>query len=186
MTSETLATMHWRALDRDGEDKCRLARLDSGWMLVGHARFRDALGWAALDYVIRTDDAWLTTSADITGDHGGEGIALQIQRDAQGWTVNGAARPDLAEAEDIDLSFTPASNLMPLRRLPEVGRLSTFAVWVRFPGPQMSLLTQSYTRERGGLVRYAADETGFEAHLTVDGNGFVSAYPGLWEVAALP
>jgi hypothetical protein len=182
MTGETVAKVHWRALDRDGEDKCRLARLDAGWMLVGHARFRDATGWAILDYVIRVGEDWRTTSADITGEHGGEAVAQQLKRGADGWTLNDVARPDLAAAEDIDLSFTPASNLMPLRRLPEVGRLTTVSAWLRFPGPQVSALTQSYTRERGGLVHYTAEETGFETHLKVESHGFVTTYPGLWEV----
>lgn len=183
MTGETVGIIHWRALDRDGEDKCRLARLEHGWMLVGHARFRDATGWAALDYVIRTDADWRTTSADATGDHGGGAVAVKLIRGDDVWTVNGTARPDLAGAEDVDFSFTPASNLMPLNRLPEVGRLETTAAWLRFPGPQITPLTQTYTRERGGLVRYAAHETGFETHLAVNAYGFVTSYPGLWEVA---
>ena len=185
MTGETVATVHWRALDRDGEDKCRLARLDHGWMLVGHARFRDATGWAAPDYVIRTGEDWRTTSADITGEHGGEPIALKLLRKEGHWTLNGEARPDLAGAEDVDLSFTPATNLMPLNRLPEVGRLETISAWLRFPGPQVSPLSQSYTRERGGLVLYSAEETGFETHLSVDTHGFVRRYPGLWESDSL-
>lgn len=183
MTGETVATIHWRALDRDGEDKCRLARLGKGWMLVGHARFRDAQGWAALDYVIRTGADWRTSSADITGEHGGVPVALRLARGAGGWTLNGALRPDLAEAEDIDLGFTPATNLMPLNRLPEVGRLETTAAWLRFPGPQVDPLHQCYTRERGGLVHYTAVETGFDSHLAVDAHGFVTLYPGHWEAA---
>ncbi len=182
MTGETVATMQWRALDRDGEDKCRLARLDAGWMLVGHARFRDALGWAALDYVIRCDENWHTASTDITGDYGGEAVALRFQRDGTDWTLNGEPQPHLAKADDIDLSFSPASNMMPLRRLPEVGRLETVSVWIRFPGPDVSPLSQTYTRERGGLVRYAAVESDFETHLKVDEQGFVTRYPGLWEM----
>lgn len=183
MTGETVATIHWRALDRDGEDKCRLARVGAGWMLVGHARFRDAQGWAALDYVIRTGADWHTFSADITGEHGGGPVALRLLRGEDGWTLNGALRPDLAEAEDIDLGFTPATKLMPINRLPEVGRIDTIAAWLRFPGPEVSPLRQSYTRERGGLVRHAAVETAHESHLVVDDNGFVLRYPGLWEAA---
>ncbi|WP_417207809.1 putative glycolipid-binding domain-containing protein [Antarctobacter sp.] len=184
MSGETVATIHWRALDRDGEDKCRLARLDQGWMLVGHARFRDGNGWAALDYVIRVDADWRTTSADVTGEHGGDTVAMRLVRGPDGWIVNDEARPDLSGAEDVDLAFTPATNLMPLNRLPEVGRLETTSAWVRFPGPMVSQLTQSYTRERGGMVRYSAEETGFETHLTVDGHGFVATYPGLWEAGS--
>lgn len=181
MTGETLGLIHWRALDRDGEDKCRLAQLEQGWMLVGHARFREDGGFAALDYVIRAAEDWRTTSADITGEYAGAPVALRLVRGDGGWTVNEEPRPDLADAEDVDLSFTPATNLMPLNRLPEVGRLDTVAAWVRFPGPEVSPLRQSYTRERGGLVRYSDELAKAETHLAVNCHGFVTGYPGLWE-----
>ncbi|GAA4221401.1 hypothetical protein GGQ68_000180 [Sagittula marina] len=178
---ETIATARWRALDREGEDKCRLARVENGFMLVGHARFRDGAGWAALDYVVRLGEDWRTLSADITGECAGEPVAWQFTRTGGDWTFNDAPVPDLQDADDIDLAFTPATNLMPLRRLPQVGRLDTTSAWVRLPGPTMSVLSQSYTRERGNYVHYAAAESDFETHLSVDEHGFVRDYPGLWE-----
>ncbi|EPX83028.1 putative glycolipid-binding domain-containing protein [Salipiger mucosus] len=179
--TETIATIHWRALDRDGEDKCRLAHLDGGYMLVGHARFRDGAGWAALDYVVRIDGGWLTRSADVTGIHAGTDIALRLEREGDDWTLNGDPQPELSGCEDVDFAFTPATNLMPLHRLPEVGKLDTRAAWLRLPGPQLSPLDQSYRRERGQLVAYHAEQTGFDTHLVTDVHGFVTSYPGLWE-----
>ena len=179
--SETVATARWRALDRDGEDKCRLVRTNGGWMLVGHARFRDALGWAALDYVVRADGDWLTQSCDITGTQGGGEIALRLERKRDGWRLNGTLQPALEGCEDVDLGFTPATNLMPVRRLPEVGRINARAAWLRLPGPMLDPLDQSYTVERGGYVLYATRQSDFRAHLEIDGNGFVIRYPGLWE-----
>ena len=181
MTGTTVATAHWRALDREGEDKCRLARLDNGWMLVGHARFRDGTGWAALDYVVRIGEDWCTRSADISGAYAGETVAWKLLRKEGVWSFNGEVQAGLEGAEDVDLSFTPATNLMPLRRLPEVGRIDVTAAWLRLPGPNLGPLTQSYTRERGHLVRYTAQETDFETQLQVDQHGFVTLYPGLWE-----
>lgn len=181
--TETIAIVHWRALDREGEDKCRLARAGQGHLLVGHARFRDGAGWAALDYVVRIGPDWRTTSADVTGEHAGIEIAWKFTRKGNDWTFNDTPVPDLAGAEDIDLAFTPATNLMPLRRLPQVGRIDTRSVWVRLPGPTLSVLTQSYTRARDHFVRYTAEESGYETHLKVDDHGFVQLYPGLWERA---
>uniref|UniRef100_A0A2A3JV73 Glycolipid-binding domain-containing protein n=1 Tax=Alloyangia mangrovi TaxID=1779329 RepID=A0A2A3JV73_9RHOB len=120
--SETLATIRWRALDRDGEDKCRLARHEDGYMLVGHARFRDGTGWAALDYVVRCGPDWLTRSADVTGTAGGEEVRTRLTRQNGAWLLNGEEQPGLSDCTDVDFAFTPATNLMPLRRLPEVGR----------------------------------------------------------------
>ncbi len=179
--TETIATLRWRALDRDGEDKCRLAHLQAGFMLVGHARFRDGAGWAALDYVVRIGADWTTLSADVTGRHGGEDVAVKLSRDGDGWALNDVPQPQLAGCEDVDFAFTPATNLMPLRRLPDVGRLTTRAAWLRFPGPQVTPLTQCYTRERGQIVAYRAEETGYDTQLAVGPDGFVTTYPGLWE-----
>ena len=179
--SETLATVHWRALDRDGEDKCRLARHEDGYMLVGHARFRDGTGWAALDYVVRCGPDWLTRSADVTGSVGGQEVRTRLTRQNGAWLLNGDVQPELADCTDVDFAFTPATNLMPLRRLPEVGRLSVCAAWMRLPGPRLDPLDQSYIRERGGLVGYESPQTGHSTQITVDPQGFPTLYPGLWQ-----
>lgn len=180
MTGTTLAHIHWRALDRDGEDKCRLARHEGGFMLLGHARFRDGTGWATLDYVIRTGPDWRTRSADVTGTHAGQDLALRLTCDKGQWTLNGVPQPHLHGCEDVDFAFTPATNLMPLRRLPEVGRIATRAAWLRLPGPSLDPLDQTYLRDRGGLVSYHAWQTDFRTQLAVAASGFVTLYPGLW------
>ena len=183
--TETITQMRWRALDREGEDKCRLAHLDAGYMLVGHARFRESDGtWAALDYVVRTDATWRTLSADVTGTVGGAELAVKIVRGETGWRLGDEIQPQLSGCEDVDFSFTPATNLMPLRRLPDVGRLTTRAAWLRLPSGDLRPLDQSYTRERGGIIAYAAEQTAFATQLVVNECGFVTTYPNLWEADA--
>ncbi|KMK65934.1 putative glycolipid-binding domain-containing protein [Puniceibacterium sp. IMCC21224] len=183
MTGTPIASLHWRALDREGEDTCRLVRLDAGWMLIGHARFRDGPNFAALDYVIRCGLDWLTSSADITGTFADASVSLRILRSGLHWTLNGAPQPDVQGATDIDLGFTPATNLMPLRRLPEIGRIATRAAWLRGTDAALSPLDQTYTRARGGLVEYSAEQTNYATQLVVNPQGFVTRYPGLWEVS---
>ncbi|NIY96150.1 putative glycolipid-binding domain-containing protein [Salipiger sp. HF18] len=182
--TETIATTRWRALDRDGEDKCRLALLNGGYMLVGHARFRDGAGWAALDYVVRIGSDWRTLGADVTGTHAGTELKLKLVCEGGAWSLNGAPQPQLDGCEDVDFAFTPATNLMPLRRMPDVGRLSTRSAWLRLPGPTVSPLDQSYIRERGNIVSYHAEQSAYATQLVVDQNGFVTTYPGLWETDA--
>lgn len=184
MTGQTIATAHWRALDRDGEDTCRLSRVDHGWLLVGHARFRDADGFAALDYVLRCDFDWHTLGADIAGKHGPRGISLRLECDAGQWTLNDAAQPQVTGALDVDLAFTPATNLMPLKRLMRHpgSALKTRAAWLRYPNCDLRPLDQTYDKGTSAeLVSYSAEQTGYATQLCIDPSGFVTLYPGLWE-----
>ncbi len=181
MTGTTIAEIRWRALDREGHDSCRLVRQDGGWMLIGHARFREAEGASALDYVVRCGPEWETLGAHVTGLWRDGRVAINLAREGDVWMLSGQRQPGLDGARDIDFGFTPATNLMPLRRLPEIGGIDATAAWLRDPGSVPVRLDQRYVRGRGGLVHYVARQTGFETDLLVASSGFVTRYPGLWE-----
>lgn len=184
MTGHAVATARWRALDREGEDSCRLCRADHGWMLIGHARFRGADGFSALDYVVRCDTGWQTISADITGLQDGLNVNLRITRDDKTWVLNEIPQPQVSGAIDLDLSFTPATNLMPLRRLLASDEASeiTRAAWLRYPQADLQPLDQTYGRTGvAGDFSYKAQQTGYTTRLHIGESGFVTNYPGLWE-----
>ena len=184
MSGQIIATARWRALDREGEDTCRLSHADHGWLLMGHARFRDAGVIAALNYVVRCDEAWRTLGADIAGMHGEREVQLRITRDRGHWLLNETAQPDVEDATDLDLSFTPATNLMPLRRL-MVSRntgLNVTAAWLRYPEVGLTRLDQAYGRTGlPDVASYSAQQTEFATQLGFDSSGFVTRYPELWE-----
>ncbi|WP_371225172.1 putative glycolipid-binding domain-containing protein [Roseovarius sp. 2305UL8-3] len=183
MPGQTIAEARWRALDREGEDKCRLSRVEDGWLLIGHARFHDGDGFAALDYVVRCDADWYTLSADIAGTHAEKDIRLTLHRDGDRWMMNDQIQPQVSGARDVDLAFTPATNLMPLRRLHKADdhSLTTRAAWLRYPSCVLSALDQTYTGTSSEIVSYAAQQTAYATQLCVDQSGFVTLYPGLWE-----
>jgi len=183
MQGQTIAEAHWRALDREGEDKCRLSQVEEGWLLIGHARFHDGDGFAALDYVVRCDAGWHTLSADIAGTHADKTIRLTLHRIGDDWMMNDQSQPQVSGARDVDLAFTPATNLMPLRRLQQAGDhpLNTRAAWLRYPSCVLTLLDQTYTGTSSEIVSYAAQQTAYATQLCVDHSGFVTLYPDLWE-----
>ncbi len=184
MQGQTIAEARWRALDREGEDKCALSRVEDGWLLIGHARFLDGDGFAALDYVVRCDGDWHTLSADIAGTHAEKDIRLTLHRVGEDWMMNDQSQPQVSGAHDVDLAFTPATNLMPLRRLSDQsgGTLQTRAAWLRYPASELQPLEQTYDAGTSAeLVSYSAVQTGFATQLCVDRSGFVTLYPGLWE-----
>lgn len=184
MTGPAVATARWRALDREGEDTCRLCHAGDGWLLVGHARFRDEAGFAALDYVLRCDAQWQTLSADIAGTHDDREVLLRVVREGARWWLNDVPQPEADGAVDLDLSFTPATNLMPLRRMLAARKPSheVTAAWLSYPQAALGRLDQIY--ERTGLpdvLTYTARQTEFATRLSFDQSGFVTYYPEHWE-----
>jgi len=95
--------------------------------------------------------------------------------------------PGVAGCLDVDLAFTPATNILPLRRLAlAVGESrEVTAAWIRFPDLSVEPLPQRYTRRDDRLVRYESRGGAFTAELEVDELGLVVRYPPLWERVAV-
>jgi hypothetical protein len=115
----------------------------------------------------------------------GAPIQFEFTADEEGhWTLNGAPLPRVDGALDIDLGFTPATNLLPIRRLNlAVGeRAEVRTAWVRFPELRVEALEQTYQREAENVFRYEARGDGerFQARLDTDEYGRVLLYEGLW------
>jgi hypothetical protein len=98
---------------------------------------------------------------------------------------SGAERPPgLADCVDVDLSFTPATNTLPIRRLGlEIGDEAEIRVaWLVWPELTVRPVRQRYARIARDRYRYTQDD--FEAVLTVDEEGLVLEYEGLWRAIA--
>lgn len=174
----TVAMAHWRRLDQDGTDRCSLSRSQAGWMLIGHASWQSD---TTLEYVVRCDPDWRTLSADVTGTHLGDPVALRMMRGPLGWTVNEVLQPGTEKCTDIDLCFTPATNLLPLRRLTFDGAtpMPVSAAWLVPDLDRIQRLDQTYAGIGEGVFTYAS--ANFSARIETHPSGFVTRYPGLWD-----
>jgi len=87
---------------------------------------------------------------------------------------------------DLDLNFSPSTNLLPIRRLSlTVGEeASVRAAWLRFPSFTLEPLEQIYRRT--GATTYVYESAGgrFVRELIVNEAGFVTLYPGIWQAEA--
>src|SRR5262249_28456590 len=112
-----IASMSWRRLESPGHDACLLERVDASWSLRGAAVYRHKDGPAWLSYVVQCDDLWQTQSGRVQGALGSRSIDFVIARRGQSWMLNDLHIPGRDHLLDLDLSFTPATNLQQLRRL---------------------------------------------------------------------
>ncbi len=129
------------------------------------------------------DESWRTLSAQIAGWVGEQPIHVGIKADKyHRWRLNEVAIAAVTGCVDIDLNFSPSTNLIPIRRLQlKVGESADIiAAWLRFPGFTFEPLPQRYTRLDEHHYRYESNEGKFRVDLRVNQAGFVEDYPGIW------
>jgi hypothetical protein len=129
----------------------------------------------------------VTTGADVSGVIGDDEISLRVSVDEERrWRANGAECPVVEGCIDIDLGFSPSTNLLPIRRLAlAVGDEAAIqAAWLPFPSLTFELLPQVYRRDGERTYRYESSSGAFVRMLDVNAAGFVIRYPGLWQAEA--
>ena len=176
--------MLWRRLDQPGHESSRLEHDQARSLLAGTAVFAYERQACRLDYTIECDREWRTVSAKVAGWIGEVTVGVNIVVDAQRrWTLNGVECSQLAGCLDLDLNFSPSTNLLPIRRLalPVGERADVRAAWLRFPTFSLEPLDQVYHHVADTTYRYESAGGAFVAELRVDSAGFVTHYPNLWQ-----
>lgn len=168
-----------------GHDACRLFQLNDEWCLEGTAVFSSDDRPCRLSYGVACDANWNTRRGTVSGWLGDDvSIELSIEVREHRWYLNGVEISATNGCIDLDLNFSPATNLLPIRRLNlEVGqRAEVQAAWLRFPTFELEPLAQIYTRLDEFTYRYSSNGGKFVRDLTVNDAGFVTDYPGFWHV----
>ena len=172
--------------DEPGGEIMTVGRDARGWRLAGKVAIASVgRGPASLAYDVRVDERWHTRVVQIDGTIDGERIESELRSDGAGrWTLDGAPQPQVDGAIDIDLEFTPATNLLAIRRLEvDVGQgAEVRAAWVRLRPLRLEILEQRYRRTAPDLWSYHAmvDGEPFSAELQTDARGMVVRYGELW------
>ncbi|WP_244817212.1 putative glycolipid-binding domain-containing protein [Caballeronia sp. Lep1P3] len=139
-------------------------------------------------YRIECDARWQVTrlAVKLAG-----GAAIDLTRKdgdngaAHAWTdASGAPQEGLRGCIDVDISATPFTNTLPIRRLqlqPGERRVIR-VVYVHVPAMNVRAVEQAYTcLDADGRYRFEGLDTGFSAEITVDQDGLVVDYPGLFK-----
>ena len=177
----------WRGFVLPGHEACRLFSQNSSWHLEGTAVFSHEQRPCRLDYQVICDAAWRTLSGKVEGWLGNTVVDIQIKTDLTGlWWLNDLEQSDVMGCIDVDLNFSPSTNLIPIRRLDlAIGETAEVkAAWLRFPSFKLEPLSQQYHRLDETTYRYESAGGQFVADLKVNRSGFVIDYPGLWQAEA--
>ena len=174
----------WRGIFWPGHEHCAVYDAASRWHVEGVAVFKHELEPCRLEYLIECDATWTTQSARVSGWVGEKLVDIEITKDPDSnWFFNGSEQPDVKGCTDVDLNFSPSTNLLPIRRLNlNVGdEASVSAAWLRFPSFKLERFDQVYRRLDQATYRYESNDGAFVAELKVNAFGLVTNYPELWE-----
>jgi hypothetical protein len=178
-------TILWRRLDKPGHEASRFFLHDSFRHLVGTAVFAHNAHPCRLDYAVVCNAEWQTVSATVQGWVGDQTIAIGVSADAtRRWWLNGAECSIVAGSIDLDLNFSPSTNLLPIRRLDlAIGQEAQVqAAWLRFPSFALEPLDQRYRRLDAATYRYESGGGAFATELQVNEAGFITLYPNFFQV----
>jgi uncharacterized protein len=182
--TETVASILWHRLNGPGHDACLLEQVPDGWRIDGTAVFRENGVLARFSYQVTCDAGWRTQAGQVAGFHGPKPVLFQIVRGAAGaWQMNGQPVPNLEDCVDLDLGFTPATNLLQLRRvaLREGESADVPVAWLDVSAGRLERLAQQYSRRGETTYWYEAPRFAYCALLEVNPSGFILRYPALWE-----
>jgi uncharacterized protein len=183
----TTHSILWRGFYLPGHEVCQLFSRDSRWHLTGSAVFSYQDQPCRLDYRIVCDSGWHTRSGKVVGWLGETEVQIELTVDRdRNWQINGATRPEVSGCIDLDLNFSPSTNLLPIRRLDlAIGQAAEIrAAWLRFPTFELEPLPQIYRRLDESTYHYESGGDQFVADLQVNAIGFVTSYPGIWQAEA--
>lgn len=178
----------WNRTDYPGKEWCQLRKANGNQILEGIVVLTYGHKPCRLEYYIQSDRTWQTQRALIKGQIGKKKVSLELKVNAKKqWLKDGAPISSVEGCIDIDLGFSPSTNLLPIRRLKlGVGeKAEVTAAWVEFPTLKVKPLVQSYLRSKKGIYHYESAGGKFKRDLIVNEEGLVTRYPGLWQMEAV-
>jgi uncharacterized protein len=175
--------LRWQPLDGVGLEHCHVSETADGIAvrsaLIGE---QDGTPFGAF-YEIQLDPDWTFRSL-VLRRH--DGRVMRLVSNGQGdWKLDGRRAPELEGCVDIDISGTPFTNTLPMRRRRfEPGVPQRFDIaWVALDTLEPLRDGQVYTQLDETHFRYKAADRSFTQVLEVDEHRFVVDYPTLFRRA---
>ena len=180
-----MATVLWQGVESGALDRCRLETGPDGLRLSGTVLTAEFGTVLEVRYQVETGPDGRTRRVELELDGGAVRRAL-LADGAGGWRwEDGPELAEVAGALDVDLTVTPATNTLPIRRLAglEVGGATDLQMaWVQFPDLEVIPSAQRYQRLAPDRWHFSTGD--FSAELLVDPEGLVLDYSGLFRSLA--
>ena len=180
-----MPTILWQDVETGALDRCRMEASPDGLRLAGIVLTPSHGTPLDVHYLVEAGPDGRTRRVELALD-GGASRRVLLADGAGHWRWEGG--PELPQADgaiDVDLTVTPATNTLPIRRLAqlETGQAADLQMaWVQFPGLEVLASAQRYQRLAADRWHFRTGD--FHAELLVDPDGLVLDYGGLFRSLA--
>lgn len=177
--------MIWAAVDGIGSEYLILTGDDAGHVADSVVFASREVEPARVHYVARCDPEWRIRGIHVSvARPGTDSRELRLRSDGNGhWTdADGTELTAFDGCIDIDISATPFTNTLLIRRLDlKPGQVEPIRVlFIHVPTLEIEPWDQRYTGLAPDRVRYESIGSDFIRELEVDDDGLVVTYPGLF------
>jgi hypothetical protein len=135
-----------------------------------------------VDYEITLTPEWEVVSFRVDGRHDTLIVAFGGQKVNGRWTVNDEPLAGCDACSDIDISLTPFTNSLPVKRLDleEGVRTRIDVLYIDIFDNTIGPKQQLYVKLDGNRYKFENVPKDFEATIKFDADGFVKTYPSLF------
>jgi uncharacterized protein len=180
------AELGWLARRWPGVEHVMVASGSAGFRADSEMILSDG-GFARIAYHLECRADWQFLSLELSVTKMTGTSRLSLTRDGNGcWVAGQEPLPSLDGCADIDISRTPLTNTLPIRRLPwSPGTARELDVaYISVPELGIRPVKQRYVMlgrdDRTGETEYRYESGAFRADLTIGADGYVADYPGIW------
>src|SRR5215217_5571546 len=161
----------WKSGHYHSQEHCVLSQAADGNTITATINGHFEKKIYEVSYTIRTNEAWEVISVVITSSVNAHITRWQLKREREQWLQNGEVLENAAAAIDIDISLTPFTNTLPIRRLQlQPGQQQVIQViYFDILQEEVKTVKQIYTCLSAASYRYEDFDKNFQALLRTNG-----------------
>jgi uncharacterized protein len=179
-----LKDLVWEKLDGLGYEHLKVFDTDSGYRVDSLIIVQHLNSIQRVHYEATLDSGWAMETVKITLVNQSKSLYLQTDGNGLWFDKDLDEIPALQGCRDIDISATPFTNSLPIKRVGwRLNEQQDFhMVYISVPNLSIKKVKQTYTlkEENNKSKKYNYESNTFTSEIEVDSDGFVLDYPTLF------
>jgi uncharacterized protein len=172
----------WKSRHYNTAEQCTIEHGTKGMAVTSRIEGSYHGSLLLVDYDITLNERWEVMTFRVDGRYDELIVAFGGKKENGRWIVNDEPLPECETCFDIDISLTPFTNTLPIKRLDleEGVRTRIDVLYIDIFENTIGRRQQLYQKLPDDRYRFENVPKDFEATIKFDADSFVKTYPGLF------